>query len=71
MKYNTVAEARQNKIKVRVTHFRLDPDELHKFRKFNIEEIEITNIKLPAIAYIDDLAIKFTNWKEILDKFGI
>lgn len=29
----------------------------------------ITNKKLPAIAYIDDRGIRFTNWKDILNYF--
>lgn len=30
---------------------------------------EITNRKVPAFAYIDDRAIRFTNWKDILNYF--
>lgn len=31
--------------------------------------VGISNIKLPAIAYIDDRGIRFTNWKDILNYF--
>jgi hypothetical protein len=31
--------------------------------------IEFTNKKPPAIAYIDDRGIRFTNWKDILNYF--
>lgn len=30
---------------------------------------EVTNKKPPAIAYIDDRGIRFTNWKDILNYF--
>lgn len=30
----------------------------------------VTNIKPPAIAYIDDRGVRFTDWKDILDTFG-
>lgn len=29
-------------------------------------DLEITNIKHPATAYIDDLGIRFTSWEDIL-----
>ncbi len=32
-------------------------------------ELEVTNIKLPALAYIDDRAIRFTNWEDIVKYF--
>jgi histidinol phosphatase-like enzyme len=32
-------------------------------------DIEITNIKPMAIAYIDDRGIRFTNWKDMLKYF--
>ena len=49
-------------------------DELHKCKAlqgepFKIENITVTNIKPQAIAYIDDRAIRFTNWKDILNYF--
>jgi len=31
--------------------------------------IGVTNIKLPAIAYVDDRGIRFTSWKDILNHF--
>lgn len=30
-----------------------------------LENLEITNVKIPALAYIDDRAIRFTNWKDV------
>lgn len=33
------------------------------------ENVEITNVKPPAVAYIDDRAIRFTNWTDILNYF--
>lgn len=48
----------------------------HKFRGAELEEveeffeeIEITNIKKGAIAYIDDRAIRFTNWSDMRKYF--
>lgn len=38
-------------------------------KKHLIEFDELTNNKPPAIAYIDDRAIRFTNWKDILNYF--
>ena len=35
----------------------------------NIPYDELTNNKPPAIAYIDDRAIRFTNWKDMLNYF--
>jgi len=32
-------------------------------------ELKVTKEKPPAIAYIDDRAIRFTNWKDILNYF--
>jgi hypothetical protein len=32
-------------------------------------DIEVTNTKPPAIAYIDDRAIRFTNWEDIRNYF--
>lgn len=32
-------------------------------------DFEVTNIKPPAVAYIDDRAIRFTNWKDVLNHF--
>jgi hydroxymethylpyrimidine pyrophosphatase-like HAD family hydrolase len=33
-------------------------------------ELEVTNTKPPAIAYIDDRAIRFTNWKDMANYFS-
>ena len=30
----------------------------------------VTNVKPPAIAYIDDRGVRFTDWKDILEMFG-
>jgi hypothetical protein len=30
------------------------------------EQIAVSNRKLPAVAYIDDRAIHFTNWNDVL-----
>ena len=34
-----------------------------------IEVDEVTNIKPKAVCYIDDRAIRFTNWKDMLNYF--
>ena len=34
-----------------------------------IQQLEITDKKLPAIAYIDDRGIRFTRWTDILNYF--
>ena len=31
----------------------------------------VTNVKPPAIAYIDDRGVRFTDWQDILDMFGV
>ncbi len=38
--------------------------------KWGFPEIEITNTKKNAVAYIDDRAIRFTNWQDICRYFG-
>ena len=38
-------------------------------KKYLGPDIEVTNRKLPALAYIDDRAIRFTNWDDILRYF--
>lgn len=30
-----------------------------------LEGLEVTNVKIPALAYVDDRAIRFTNWNDI------
>lgn len=48
-----------------------EPEEVKKWlAKWNFPEIEVTNIKKPAHAYIDDRAIRFTNWQDIRRYFG-
>jgi 5'(3')-deoxyribonucleotidase len=42
--------------------------EKYGFKK-GIHYTDITNNKPPAIAYIDDRAIRFTNWKDIKNYF--
>ena len=39
-------------------------------KKHNFPEIEVTNIKKPAHAFIDDRAIRFTNWQDIRKYFA-
>ena len=39
------------------------------FPNQEIFEFEVTNKKPPAIAYIDDRGIRFTNWKDMLNYF--
>jgi len=41
----------------------------HGMPKDNIKKIEITDKKVYGRAYIDDRAIRFTNWKDILNYF--
>lgn len=38
-------------------------------KKHGLDNIEVTNIKKPAIAYIDDRAIRFTHWRDMLSYF--
>jgi len=40
----------------------------YKFKK-DIHYHKLTGLKYPAMAYIDDRAIRFTNWKDILNYF--
>jgi len=37
--------------------------------KFPSEHMLVTNVKPKAIAYIDDRAIRFTNWADVLNYF--
>ncbi len=41
----------------------------HDIRELDGTHIEVTNIKPPAIAYIDDRGIRFTNWADMLKYF--
>lgn len=48
-----------------------DIEEVKKWLKdHNFPNIEVTNIKNPAHVYIDDRAIRFTNWLDIRRYFG-
>lgn len=38
-------------------------------KELNFNELIITSTKLPAVAYIDDRAIRFVNWTEALNYF--
>lgn len=38
--------------------------------KYKFPKLRITNIKEPAHVYIDDRAIRFTNWQDIRKYFG-
>lgn len=35
-----------------------------------LEHLEVTNVKIPALVYIDDRALRFTNWKD-MEKYFI
>ena len=41
----------------------------HNLKPDIASKIEITNIKKPALVYIDDRAIRFTNWNDTLKYF--
>ncbi|HEV2072777.1 MAG TPA: hypothetical protein VGR29_03960 [Thermomicrobiales bacterium] len=43
--------------------------ETHGFRRGQHFD-EITHVKPPALAYIDDRAIRFTDWESTLDELG-
>jgi hypothetical protein len=43
--------------------------EMHEFRRGQHFD-EITHVKPPALAYIDDRAIRFTDWESALDELG-
>ncbi len=48
-----------------------EPEKVKKWLdKYGFPELEVTNIKKPAHAYIDDRAIRFTNWNDIRRYFG-
>lgn len=36
-----------------------------KLEQVELSDFEVTNIKLPAFMYIDDRAVRFTNWNDI------
>lgn len=37
--------------------------------EIDFDKVIITSVKLPAIAYIDDRAIRFTNWQDMINYF--
>lgn len=48
-----------------------EPEKVKEWLKKNgFPELEVTNIKRPAHAYIDDRAIRFTNWQDMRRYFG-
>lgn len=47
--------------------FELIPRSFPDWQKEGV--VGITNIKLPAITYIDDRALRFTNWNDMLKYF--
>lgn len=49
---------------------RTEMEPVRTWLKFhNFPELEVTNIKPPAISYIDDRGVRFTNWTDILNYF--
>ena len=38
-------------------------------RKYGLHPMDVINTKLPARAIIDDRAIRFTNWRDVLNYF--
>lgn len=61
------------KMKYKVWIFTSNP-EMHKvmewLNRHNFPELEVTNIKKPAHIFIDDRAIRFTNWQDIRKYFA-
>lgn len=47
--------------------FQLIPEDVRYWDRRGV--IGVTNRKLPALAYIDDRAIRFTNWQDVLNYF--
>jgi len=48
-----------------------EPDEVKKWLdRHNFPKLEVTNIKKPATVYIDDRALRFTNWQDMRRYFG-
>jgi len=48
-----------------------EPQLVEEWLKENkFPELDVTNVKLPAHAYIDDRAIRFTDWQDIRKYFG-
>ena len=44
-------------------------DWLHKHGAADLANLEITNTKPKAIGYIDDRAVRFTNWEDIRKRY--
>lgn len=47
--------------------FELIPDHVRYWNTMGV--IGVTNRKLPALAYVDDRAIRFTNWVDVVNYF--
>ena len=47
--------------------FTLIPDDVRYWDRTGV--IGVTNRKLPALAYVDDRAVRFTNWTDVLNYF--
>lgn len=44
-----------------------DKDQIREWlRQYNLEPYEVTNIKIPAVAQIDDRAIRFVQWSQAI-----
>lgn len=54
---------------VKVFTSRDNLDEVKKWLEDRGLNLEVTKVKGPCIAIIDDRAIRFTNWKDILNYF--
>ena len=39
-------------------------------KRHGFPEMEVTNRKMNAVVYIDDRAVRFTNWRDICKLFG-
>jgi len=53
------------------TAYSRDPQEVYKWMlNHGIYVDAVTVLKPPAIAYIDDRAIRFTNWPDVVKYFG-
>lgn len=62
----TINELIKKGFKVVVFTARTELDPVRKWLvEYDFPELEVTNIKPPAMCYIDDRAIRFRNWKDI------
>lgn len=58
------------RFKVVVLTARTDHEQVRQWlEKHGIPVDQVTNIKPPAIAYIDDRAVRFTNWTDVRNYF--